>query len=48
MYLSLEAGGIQVWGSLPFMVSFVLGEVEGNNKRVRHWVSVIEERCKDF
>lgn len=30
------------------MISFVLCEVEGDNKRVRHWVSVIEERCKDF
>lgn len=46
--LSSEVGMIQVCGSLPFMVSFVLCEVEDDNKRVRRWLSGTEERSGDF
>lgn len=30
------------------MVCFVLCEVRGDSKKVRHWVSGIEERCEYF
>lgn len=46
--LSSEVGRIQVCGSLPFMVSFVLCEVKGDNKRVKHWLSGTEEKSGDF
>lgn len=30
------------------MISSIICEVEGDNKRARHWVGVTEERCEDF
>lgn len=38
---------VPVWDSLSF-VSLVLSEVGDDNRRVRHWVSRIEERSMDF
>lgn len=50
MYNVVKFGGRRdaSLGSLPFMTSFILCEVEGDNKRDRHRVSGIKERSEDF